>query len=179
MIELKGHNSTEYQRYLDVAKEKLTSAQQLNLGIPNLWNGLGVCILEEAHNTGDLSLIEDARNLFNLAFELNRSPINLATKINNLSYANIIYAFYNTIDVVSTNAKGVICRATNDKDKILQMKRLIHEQEEKIDVALSYSPNSTSILFSKAELLCNIALFDKMQILKIINQLFLKKIINS
>ena len=83
-------NYKHYEQYLNAAKSKFYLAQKLNVGISNMWNGLGICFIEEIHFTGNLSLITKATNFFKIAYEIHRSPINLAAEINNLSVLNII-----------------------------------------------------------------------------------------
>lgn len=148
----------KYDYYLNEAKSKFAIAQRLNIGISNMWNGLGICFLEDAHNKKKLDLIPKARDFFQLAYELHRSPINLAAEINNLSYANMIVAFYNSFKIIISEESGHLFLTFEEKKQIEEMRAILIKELQAFDRALTYEPNAVSILLSKAECLCNLGL---------------------
>ncbi len=156
----RASNQEEYKLFLSKAKEKFYLAKQTYSHISNLWNGIGVCMLEEAHYRGglDLGQIESARNHFKAAFNLYRSPITLATQINNYTYSNLTVAFYNTFSILPNNEGGYKVSFNCDLDKIGEMANLIRNSIKDFESAHLYDPNSTAIILSKAEANCMLSL---------------------
>jgi hypothetical protein len=163
-------NQNEYQQYLALAKERLLLARKLNPGISNAWNGLGICILDEAHDRGQLDLIPRARDCFRIAYELHRSPINYAAEINNLSYANMIWAFYTSISIVREE-DGFLYLTYYNKKKIRNAVDVLNKQLESFNVASLYDPQALSVLLSKAECYCHIALCNRALETKVGNEI--------
>lgn len=154
-------NKTEYWGLVKSAEDKLLIAKRMNVGISNMWNGLGVCLLEETHETGDLSLISEARRYFRIAYEINASPLNLAAGINNLAYANMLVTLYTTSSVERDPNFGETRVLTREKARLDESVNAVKEQLEEFLRALTYDPTSISVMLSIAECYCTLAMYKK------------------
>jgi hypothetical protein len=155
------YKKQEYMKFLKEAKRKLVTARRLNAGISNMWNGLGICLMEEVHLYNDFTLIPEARMCFQYAFDIHRSPINIAAKINNLFNVFMFSTFFSAIDVIINEEDGSIKLSVRIDERLKDFKEQLERNVRSIDAALSYDPYALSIYISKAEALCTIALLEK------------------
>ncbi len=158
MKRAREHNDVRMQlAELDRAIALLLTARDLTPRISNLWNGLGICYLERASITADTSLIDLATNCFAMAYELYRSPTNLAARINNLSYSTMVATVFEMVDVKTVDDFRLILTVRNPEAAERHMNQLVQALQD-FDRASLQAPGVVSILLSKAEAYCTAAI---------------------
>ena len=152
----RGAGPNNFQNLL-AARKKFEDAKLMNVGISNTWFGLGICLLEFSTVDMQFELIPQARKCFQVAYELHRSPINLAAHINNLAYTDMMITYYDSFNL-SEERDGNIVVSRKTPRELEKIKTTLLNCLENFNTALTYDPNPIAIHLSIAECYCNLAL---------------------
>jgi hypothetical protein len=102
--------------YLRNARSRLESARDISRDVPNLYNGLGIVIVDELYEMGyaDRSHVnaklQEASQYFELGFLLNPSRRNYAAQVSNIASIKMEREFWRTFEIVvgeADNFRGI------------------------------------------------------------------------